>query len=107
MMFYFSRYFIAGADKEQQARFNVGWKLAEVRFCHRLITTVWGCVFVGEFLIRIILIYTLSAGLVLIISPIMMGTLTIVTMVWSFSYGYRVRLRALSLLSQATAYSAP
>jgi len=66
-----------------------------------------GFVFVGDFLIRIILIYTLSAEMVLIISPIMMGTLTIVTMVWSFSYGYRVRMRALSLLSQATTSPAP
>ena len=107
MMFYFARYFIAGADKERQARFNTGWQLSEVRFCHRLITTVWGFVFVGDFLIRIILIYTLSAEMVLIISPVMMGTLTIVTMVWSFSYGYRVRMRALSLLSQATTSPAP
>jgi hypothetical protein len=103
MMFYLSRSLIAGTDEDRRARFNVGWQLPEMRFCHRLITVVWGCVFVGEFLIRIILIYTLSAELVLIVSPILMGTLTIVTMVWSFSYGYRVRARVLALLSQTPA----
>jgi hypothetical protein len=107
MMFYFSRHFIAGTDEERQARFNASWQLPEVRFCHRLITTVWGCVFVGELITRIILIYTLPAELVLIISPILIGTLTIVTMVWAFSYGHRVRLRALSHFSQTATHSAP
>jgi len=107
MMFYFSRYFIAGMDEERQARFNGSWRLSEVRFCHRLITTVWGCVFVGELLIRVVLICTLSAALVLIISPLMIGTLTIVTMIWAFSYGHRVRLRALQQLAQTATGSAP
>lgn len=107
MMFYFGRYFFAGMDEERQARFNASWRLSEVRFCHRLITTVWGCVFLGELLIRIVLIYTLSAALVLIISPLMIGTLTIVTMIWAFSYGHRVRLRALSQLTQTATGSTP
>lgn len=100
MMFYFSRYFIAGSDPQRQARFNASWQLPEVRYCHRLITTVWGTVFVGELIIRIILIYQLSAALVLVISPILIGVLTIITMIWAFSYGHRVRVRALAKLSQ-------
>lgn len=100
MMFYFARYFIAGAAPERQARFNLSWQLPEVRFCHRLITTVWGCVFVGELILRIILIYELPAALVLIISPILIGVLTIFTMIWAFSYGHRVRLRALARFDQ-------
>ncbi len=75
--------------------------LREVRFCHRLITVVWGCVFVGELSLRVILIYTLPAAMVLVISPILIGILTIVTMLWAFSYGHRVRLRVVVLLSQA------
>lgn len=100
MMFYFSRYFIAGNDPNRQARFNLSWQLPEVRFCHRLITTVWGCVFVGELVLRLILIYSLSASLVLIISPILIGVLTIITMIWAFRYGHRVRVRALAQLGQ-------
>src|SRR5215467_9751907 len=98
MMFYFSRYFIAGADPQRQARFNAAWQLPEVRFCHRLITVVWGSVFVGELILRIILIYMLPAAMVLVISPILIGVLTIVTMLWAFSYGHRVRLRAMAQL---------
>ncbi|HEY6348571.1 MAG TPA: VC0807 family protein [Candidatus Angelobacter sp.] len=96
MMFYFARYFIAGAAPERQIRFNRSWQLAEVRFCHRLITTVWGCVFVGELIIRIILIYRLQAALVLVISPILIGVFTVTTMIWAFRYGHRVRMRALA-----------
>ncbi len=100
MMFYFARHFIAGVDPERQARFNSGWQLPEVRFAHRLITTVWGCAFVGELIVRIFLIYNVSAATVLIVSPVLLGTLTVVTMIWAFSYGHRVRLRALAQLAQ-------
>lgn len=100
MMFYFGRHFMAGADPQRQARFNAAWQLPDVRFSHRLITSVWGSVFVGELLLRIVLIYHVSAATVLIVSPILLGTLTIVTMVWAFSYGHRVRLRALAQLTE-------
>jgi hypothetical protein len=100
MMFYFGRHFIAGTDPQWQARFNSAWQLPQVRFAHRMITTVWGCAFVGELILRVILIYHASAATVLIVSPILLGTLTIVTMIWAFSYGRRVRLRALAQLGQ-------
>jgi hypothetical protein len=105
IMFYFGRYFVAGMEEQRRARFNASWQLPEVRFCHRLITTVWGFVFVGELIVRIFLIYTLPAALVLIISPILIGVLTIVTIGWAFSYGHRVRVRALAQLSQTVAPS--
>jgi hypothetical protein len=100
IMFYFGRHFMAGADPERRARFDASWQLPEVRFSNRLITCVWGCVFVGELILRILLIYCVSTATVLIISPILLGALTIVTMIWTFSYGHRIRLRALAQLSQ-------
>jgi uncharacterized membrane protein len=100
VMFYFARHFVAGTDLERQARFNAAWQLREVRFCHRLITAIWGAAFVGELILRIILIYNVSPATVLVVSPILLGTLTLVTMIWAFSYGHRVRLRALVQLNQ-------
>ncbi|HXA77550.1 MAG TPA: VC0807 family protein [Candidatus Acidoferrales bacterium] len=100
MMFYFARHFIAGIDPQRLARFNSAWQLPEVRFCHRLITVVWGCAFVGELVLRIVLIYHASPATVLIVSPILLGSLTVVTMIWAFSYGHRVRLRALAQMVQ-------
>jgi hypothetical protein len=99
IMFYFARHFVAGTDPQRQAAFNGGWQLREVRFCHRLITAVWGSVFVGELILRIVLIYSVSAAAVLIVSPILLGALTIAAMIWAFGYGHRVRLRALAQLN--------
>ena len=73
MMFYFGRFFIAGADPVRRERFNASWALPEVRFAHRLITIVWGVVFVGELVVRVVLIYTVSTELVLVLSPILIG----------------------------------
>lgn len=102
MMFYFGRHFMAGSDPQRRARFNAAWQLPEVRFSHRLITTVWGCVFVGELILRVILIYNLSPATVLIVSPVLIGTLTVVTLIWALSYGHRVRLRASALIDQGS-----
>jgi len=96
MMFYFGRYF-TGPDPKRVAGYDSAWQLPHVRFAHRLITTVWGCVFVGELIVRIILIYNESAAVVLVASPILLGTLTIATIIWTFRYASRVRKRALEL----------
>jgi len=56
---------------------------------------------VGEVILRIVLIYNVSPATVLVVSPILIGTLTIVTMIWAFRYGHRVRLRAMAQLLSA------
>jgi hypothetical protein len=99
LMFYFGRYFMAGKDPQRQARFNASWQLPEVRFSNRLITCVWGCAFAGDLILRIVLIYNTSASTVLIVSPILIGAVTTVTLIWTFSYGRRVRLRVLTRLN--------
>jgi len=48
MMFYFGRFFIAGTDPLRRERFNANWALPEVRFANRLITIVWGIVYVAD-----------------------------------------------------------
>ena len=93
IMFYFGRYFLAGNDIQRKARFNSSWEFPEVRFTNRMITAVWGIVFVAELVIRVVLIYTMSSAWVLSVSPILLGALTIGTLVWAFAYSRRVRLR--------------
>jgi len=94
LMFYFGRHFLAGDDPIARADFEAGWERPGVRFVHRLITVVWGAAFLGEFAIRIALVYTLPAAVVLAISPIILGVITIGTFVWTFAYVRRVRRRA-------------
>jgi hypothetical protein len=93
MMFYFGRYFMAGNDPGKREKFDASWQWPEARFAHRLITTVWGIVYAGEFAVRVLLIYTLPVTYVLAISPILMGTLTICTLLWTFRYVRRLRKR--------------
>jgi hypothetical protein len=106
MMFHFARYFIAGANQGLQARLDAGWQFAELRFCHRLITIVWGCMFIAEFVIRIILIYLAPTAVVLVITPVLMGLLIVITLVWSLRYAYKVRDRVLARVAPSVIYPA-
>ena len=93
IMFYFGRYFMAGRDPQKRDTFNARWQDPAVRRAHRLVTVTWGLVYVGEFVLRIALVYSLSAPLVLAISPFSTGLVTVGTIVWTFWYAHRVRNR--------------
>ena len=94
MMFYFGRRFVAGDNERSRRGFEASWALPEVRFGHRLITIVWGSVYLGEFAIRLVLVYTVSAAIVLIVSPILLGGFTLLTLIWTFRYVHTLRERA-------------
>lgn len=102
LMFYFGRYFMAGGDAKKRATFDASWSLPGVRRGNRLVTAVWGTVFVGELLIRIQLIYSISAAWVLVVSPLLLGSMTVGTIIWSLAYGYRLRQRVLPQLLQTS-----
>lgn len=93
IMFYFGRYFMAGRDTQRRDTFNARWQDPAVRRAHRLVTVTWGLVYVGEFVLRIALVYRLPAPVVLAISPFSTGLVTVGTIVWTFWYAYRVRNR--------------
>jgi hypothetical protein len=95
MMFYFGRHFMAGGDATRRRRYESSWALPEVRFANRLITVVWGSVYLGEFVIRTALIFLVPVSWVLVISPLLLGSLTLVTILWTFRYAKRARERAL------------
>lgn len=86
LMFYFGRQFIAGKDPARLKDFNNQWHAPYARFVHRLITIVWGVTFLGEFLLRVLLVYTLPVPVVLAVSPLILTAVTIVAFVWTFAY---------------------
>jgi hypothetical protein len=86
LMFYVGRQFMTGKDPAKMAEFDARWQHPYARFVHRLITIVWGSAYVGEFIIRVILVYTLSTALVLVLSPILLGAITIGTIAWTLAY---------------------
>jgi len=95
MMFYFGRHFMTGGDPQRRRGYDAAWGLPDVRFANRLITVIWGTVYVLEFAIRVLLIYVAPAAVVLVVSPILLGGLTIVTLWWTFRYARVVRERSL------------
>jgi hypothetical protein len=91
MMFYFGRYFFAGNDREKRKVFDSRWRNPVIRRGQRLITIVWGLVYLGEFVVRVFLVYTLSAAVVLAVSPFLLGAATIITIIWTFGFANRLR----------------
>lgn len=95
LMFYFGRHFLAGNDPLKRRGDELSWTLPEVRFNNRLITAVWGSVYLGEFAIRLALIWLVPVAWVLVISPVLLGALTLATIVWTFRRARRAREEAL------------
>jgi len=91
VMFYFGRFFAAGKDPRKRAEFDQYWQYPSFRRVQRIITLVWGLVFVGEFTLRVVFIYTLSPATVLAVSPLVLGGATLLTVLWTFSYAARAR----------------
>ena len=75
MMFYFGRHFLGGVNPLKVRRYEMSWQLPEVRRVNLLITMVGGSVFLGEFVIRVILVYSLPVSSVLVASPLLLGSL--------------------------------
>ncbi len=94
MMFYFGRYFMTRNDPSQRAEFEARWQYPKVRTTHRLITLVWGAIFLAEFVIRIILVYVLSTALFLFLAPVIQGLLAVAAIIWTFRYVHSIRTRA-------------
>jgi hypothetical protein len=86
LMFYFGRQFSAGSDPVKLAHFNAGWQHPAVRRLHRVITVVWGGVFLGEFLIRVALVLTLPPVVVLAVSPFITGGIVVLAIIWTFAH---------------------
>jgi hypothetical protein len=93
LMFYFGRQFVAGDDPAKLAAWNAAYAIPAVQRVHRLITIVWGFAYAGEFALRVIMVFTLPPAVVLALSPIILGGITILTIAWTFAYARRARER--------------
>jgi|GEM_PF-4224589 len=87
--FYFARQISVGRDPDRQREFNNFWQLAEVRFVSRATSLVWGVALVGEFGIRVLLVYSLPAAAVIASSTVIFMTISLGTMLWTVVYGSR------------------
>ncbi len=92
-MFSVGRSFIAGKDPEHIARYNRLWQNPSARHTSRVTTVVWGIVYSGDFLLRLLLVFTLPVAAVLAVGPILTGGLIGGTLLWTFAYLRRARQR--------------
>jgi hypothetical protein len=93
IMFYFGRHFMAGKDFQKRKVFESRWQNPTVRRAHRVVTIVWGLVYVAEFVVRIALLYSMPTAVVLGVSPFLIGLATITAIVWTFWYAQKIRER--------------
>jgi len=102
LMFVLMRHFITGNDPERIRSFNARWNSPAFRRFQRIVTLVWGIGLVGEFIIRLVMIYTLSVAQVLAISPIILTAITVLLILWTIRYG-RQNVRPGGAFSQSNA----
>jgi hypothetical protein len=93
LMFYFGRYFATADDPTKAAHFNAMWQYPYFRQVMQVITLVWGVAYVGEFVLRVVLVYRLTINQVLAISPVVFNAITIGVVLWTFAYARHARQR--------------
>ncbi len=86
LMFYTGRQLLAGNDPTKVAAFNASWQKPAVRSVNRLITVVWGSALVGEFLVRVIIAYTLPLRVAFALGSTILAITLTVTFAWTFAY---------------------
>jgi hypothetical protein len=93
LMFLVGRSLIAGNDPEHIARYNQLWHNPYARRTSRVITVVWGIVYCGDFLLRLLLVLTLPVAAVLAIGPVVTGGVIGGAFLWTFAFLRRARQR--------------
>ncbi len=91
LWFYVIRYFASNNNPERAAEFNASWQYPGFRTFIRVLTLVWGITYVGEFILRVILVYNMSTAQFLATSPFIFYGITIAVIAFTFAYSRRAR----------------
>ena len=86
LFFYLIRHFRAGRDAKLIAAFNEKWNVARMRRTFRIASVVWGLGLLGEFVLRVVFVYTLPIPVVLALSAIMFPAILIAMIAWTVWY---------------------
>lgn len=94
LMYYTSQRFAATTDGER-AKWQGLWETnAGFRRHFRLMSAVWGVVFLLESLVRIPLVFVLPTDLMAVASPLATPVMITLLLVWTFRYSARYQARA-------------
>jgi hypothetical protein len=93
LLFFIGRDFSTGHDPERIAEFNGLWERPGARHVFRVMTIVWGLGWLGEFVLKIVLVLTLTIPQVLVVGPIESNGITIALILWTIRYANESRRR--------------
>jgi intracellular septation protein A len=93
LMFYIIRQFVAQDDPSRFEWWNGLWQYPDFRAALRLVTTVWGIAFLLEALVRVGIALALPPAQVVVISPMMALSVTILLSIWMRRYLLGIRER--------------
>ena len=103
LFFYLARQFVAGDDPERIAWWGDLWQHAEFRHGLRVVTVVWGVVYLIEAVTRVFLAFTLTPAQVVAISPVMGIGATVLLIVFTSRYLGAMRRRREARMAAAGA----
>jgi hypothetical protein len=89
LMFYLARQFGTGGDPERMLQWNDRWQYPGFRHAMRVMTAIWGAVFVTDALIRVGLVFVLSTSAFLVVSQVIFYGMFALTMGGTMAYGRR------------------
>jgi hypothetical protein len=92
--FYIIRYFATGNDPAKASGFNSRWQYPTFRRYIRIISVVWGIVYLIEFPVRVYMVYHLSIQQYLAIGPIVFYGVTFAVIAFTIAYARRMISRA-------------
>jgi hypothetical protein len=91
LWFYVIRYFVSSNDRERAAAFSANWQYPGFRTFIRVLTLTWGLTYVGEFILRVILVYNMPIAQFLAVSPFIFYGITFAIIAFTFAYSNRAR----------------
>src|SRR5258708_14786577 len=93
LAFYMVRQVLTGDEPHPGALFDTLWQYTYVRSASRRMTLVWGLAMVSEFVLRVVLVFTLPVVQVLALSSVLMMAVGLGVGAWNLAYGVRVLRR--------------
>ncbi len=93
LAFYMVRQVLTGDEPHPGALFDTLWQYTYVRSASRRMTLVWGLAMVSEFVLRVVLVFTLPVVQVLALSSVLMMAVGLGLGAWNLAYGVRVLRR--------------
>jgi hypothetical protein len=91
LMFYFAREFVAGKDPEKRKEFSKILEKKNAFNFFRLLTLVWGIVYLLEFILKVIIVYSFPISESLLIGPVVTYVIIFGTIFWTFWYAKKRR----------------